>query len=604
MTNTLAIDAPGADPDTDTWSGRRPAMLAIALAVAGLCLAVFLARAEIEAERERWSARAELWAENLGRTITLTVREDIEMLRRMAARLSEHGLDSEGAWIHDARLYMAHEPSYVALAIVDDEQRVVQMITDGKTSEAEVIDWQPAPDAPEFRAGEFRLGKVVNRAAGVDVLPGWIAADVPDLGPVRVVSAWDVDRLVESARSTASFPRDEFHSEIRVGGRTVNASAGRDSGEPRLAATAAIRSDIETAHAVVWPAQPVGIPSRAWLTAAGVALISLLLSLVSYTAWRALADRARLSANEAELRRQVAARTEAEQRLRALADRLDAKVAERTKDLEETAERLRESREEALRLMESARRTGRLAERHAIDLARSNQNLELFMRVASHDMKEPLRMVRSYADLLYQRYGDQLDETALEFLDYAREGAERMQRMLGDVLTLCRIQLDPLDVPVADSERCLEDACANLSLLVSENGADIRPESLLPVRAEPNLLTLLFQNLIANAIKFRDADAPVIAITMQDEGEWVRTEVSDNGVGIAPHYHARVFEPFQRLHSRDERDGSGVGLAICRRIVEWHGGAIGIESDEGEGTTIWFTLPRDESDNTQLQEAG
>ncbi|WP_405242140.1 sensor histidine kinase [Lentisalinibacter salinarum] len=601
MVNTLVIDNAEGGPDKDSWLARRPAILAVCLLGVGLCLAVLLARAEINAERQRWAAGAELWAENLGRAITLTVREDIGMLRRMAARLSAEGIGNGDAWRRDAGLYMAHEESYVALAIIDAEQRVMQMVTDEKTSEAEVIDWQRHLETPDSRVGEFHLGTVVNRAAGVDVLPGWITVDTASYGPVRLFAAWDVDRIVEGARSAASFRLDEFNLEIRIDGRTVNASAGSDAGERRLAGTAEIRSDIETAHAIVWPAEPVGIPSRAWLTAAGVGLISLLFSFAGYTAWRALSDRERLAANEAELRRQVVARTEAEQRLRLLADRLDAEVSERTKDLEETAERLRESRAEALRLMESARRTGRLAEQHAIDLARSNQNLELFMRVASHDMKEPLRMVRSYADLLHQRYGDQLDETAREFLGYAREGAERMQRMLRDVLMLCRIQLDSLDVPVADSERCLDDACANLSLLIGETGAAVHRESLMPVRAEPNLLTLLFQNLIANAIKFRGEDSPVIVINMHAEDEWVRTEVADNGIGIAPHYHARVFEPFQRLQSRDERDGSGVGLAICKRIVEWHGGFIGIESDEGNGTTIWFTLPRDDGDHDPLR---
>ena len=591
MDETLAFDPAEPDPDSGLWRAHSPAILAFALFAAGLCIAVLLARAEIGAERERWLARGQSWAENLSRTITLSVRGDIAMLRRMAARLSEPGSATAVEWRHDALLYLAHEPAYETLAIVDDRGRVLEMVSDGSTSEAELLEWLPPPSAADFRAGEMRLGDVLDRAAGVEVLPAWISIESPRFGPVRLVSAWDVDRLVRSAVTIANFPLDEFHFEIRIGGRVIHASAGAVNSMRTLAATASIRSDTQSAQTTVWPVEPAGVTPRVWLTAGGTALISLLLALVSYTAWRAISDRARLSAGEAELRRQVEARTQAEQRLRALADRLDAKVSERTRDLEQTAARLRESREEALRLMESARRTGRLAERHAIELARSNQNLELFMRVASHDMREPLRMVRSYTDLLHQRYGDELDERAQEFLGYAREGAGRMQRMLEDLLLLCRIQLDSLDLPTADTGRCLQDACANLSLLISETGAVVRHGDLLPVRADRSLLTLLFQNLVGNAIKFRGEEPPVVDITMRREEGKVRTEIRDNGLGIAPRYHARVFEPFQRLQTRDEREGSGIGLAICRRIVEWHGGEIGLDSEEGEGTTVWFTLP-------------
>lgn len=570
---------------------RAPLVVAIGILVAGACFAVLLARAQVGAERDRWFDRSRMWADNLARTITLIVREDTELLRRMAARLAEDEAVSLDAWRNDARLYLAHESSYIALALVDGDERVLAMVTDGKTSEGEVAGWMRPPDRPDFRVAELRLGEVRNRAPGVEVLPGWIVVDSPAFGKIRLVNGWDVDRLIETALTQSNFPLRQFETEIRVNGRLVFASAGATEAQQPLAAAATISADTEDAEIRVWPSQPVGVPPGAWLTAGAVVLIALLLGLVSYTAWRALSDRARLAAREAELREQVAARTQAETRLRALADRLDAKVAERTRDLEQTTAQLHESREEALRLMESARRTGRLAEQHSIELARSNQNLELFMRVASHDMKEPLRMVRSYTDLLHDRYGTRLDEQAREFLSYAKEGAERMQRMLEDVLILCRIQLDSLDLPVTDAVECLQNACANLSLLMQETGAVVREEQLLPVRADRSLLTLLFQNLIGNAIKFHGEESPVIAINMREDGERVRTEVRDNGIGIAPCYHARVFEPFQRLQTRDQREGSGVGLAICRRIVEWHGGAIGIHSTEGEGATIWFTLP-------------
>jgi PAS domain S-box-containing protein len=226
------------------------------------------------------------------------------------------------------------------------------------------------------------------------------------------------------------------------------------------------------------------------------------------------------------------------------------------------------------------------------ELERSNRELEQFAYVASHDLQEPLRMISSYTQLLARRYEDQLDDKAKKYIDYAVDGAVRMQRLINDLLAYSRVSTQGKTLKEIDSHAALGEAIRNLANTIEENRATVINDDLPTVRADATQLGQLFQNLIGNAIKFRGADLPRIRISACDLGlEW-RFAVVDNGIGVDEQYAEKVFVIFQRLHTRQEYPGTGIGLAICKRIVERHGGRIWFESEPGKGSTFYFTLPK------------
>jgi PAS domain S-box-containing protein len=228
-------------------------------------------------------------------------------------------------------------------------------------------------------------------------------------------------------------------------------------------------------------------------------------------------------------------------------------------------------------------------ERHAAELERSNKDLERFAYFASHDLQEPLRMVASYTQLLAQRYKGRLDADADTFIEFALDGAQRMQALVQDLLVYSRAAREPKQEDV-DLDTCLRRALANLEAALSESRGVVRAEGLPVVKGDPGALTQVFQNLVGNALKFRGAYPPEVEVRAERVGpEWL-VWVRDNGIGIAREHAERVFQLFQRLH-RDECPGTGIGLALCRKIVERHGGRIWVESDPGEGATFFFTLP-------------
>jgi len=226
------------------------------------------------------------------------------------------------------------------------------------------------------------------------------------------------------------------------------------------------------------------------------------------------------------------------------------------------------------------------------DLERSNKDLEQFAYVASHDLQEPLRMVSSYIQLLVQHYEGRLDEKAKKFMDYAVDGAVRMQRLINDLLAYSRVGTRGKPLETADTLTLLGEAIRNLAAVIEEKGAIITNDELPAVRADASQLVQVFQNLISNALKFQGVDVPHIHVSARDSGrEWVFS-VRDNGIGIDKQYADRIFVIFQRLHTRQEYPGTGIGLALCKRIVERHGGRIGFESEPGKGSTFFFTIPK------------
>jgi len=230
-----------------------------------------------------------------------------------------------------------------------------------------------------------------------------------------------------------------------------------------------------------------------------------------------------------------------------------------------------------------------LAERSR-ELERSNAELQQFAYIASHDLQEPLRTVQSYLQLLQRRYGSRLDADADEFIGFAVEGAQRMRALITDLLAYARVSsrarpLEPTALP-----EVVQDALRSLHAAITERRAEITIDELPTVRADGNQLRQLYQNLVANALKFND-DVPRVHLgAAREAGGW-RLWVKDNGIGLDPAYGDKIFEVFKRLYGREEYEGTGIGLAICKKIVERHGGRIGVDSSPGQGATFWFTLP-------------
>lgn len=225
------------------------------------------------------------------------------------------------------------------------------------------------------------------------------------------------------------------------------------------------------------------------------------------------------------------------------------------------------------------------------ELARSNAELQQFAYVASHDLQEPLRMVSSYTQLLAKRYRGRLDADADDFIGFAVDGAARMQKLIQDLLAYSRVGTRNLERQAVSMDSVLEYATDMLQLVIKDTGAAVTHESLPSIKVDERQMTQLFQNLISNAIKFRGQEPPRIHVSATRlDGEWLFS-VHDNGIGIEPQYADRIFVIFQRLHNRDDYPGTGIGLAICKKIVERHGGRIWMESEPGKGSTFFFTVP-------------
>jgi signal transduction histidine kinase len=261
------------------------------------------------------------------------------------------------------------------------------------------------------------------------------------------------------------------------------------------------------------------------------------------------------------------------------------------RDIGDLAGDIDSMRKRILQELEASREAHAQLDEQARELARSNDELEQFAYVASHDLQEPLRKVASFCQLLEQRYKGQLDDRADQYIEFAVDGAKRMQQLINDLLTFSRVGRTSGGFEPVDLGEALRRALADLDATMVESRAKVETAELPTVRGEASLLSLVFQNLIGNALKFRSDAPPEVRVTAErSDGEWL-ISCSDNGIGIEPEYTDRVFVIFQRLHAKDEYAGTGIGLAMCRKIVEYHGGRIWLDSDARPGTTFRFTLP-------------
>ncbi len=268
------------------------------------------------------------------------------------------------------------------------------------------------------------------------------------------------------------------------------------------------------------------------------------------------------------------------------------------KDIRAIAADVEDMRQRIVEELDAARSARSQLAEQALELQRSNAELEQFAYVASHDLQEPLRKVASFCQLIEKRYGDKLDERGTEYIAFAVDGAKRMQILINDLLTFSRVgRLNPT-LDDVDLGATLDDAIENLDTAITEAGAEIVREGLpLPqIKGDPTLLTMVWQNLIGNAVKFkRDGVVPRVVIDCEQSandagGEWTLT-VTDNGIGIPEEFSDKVFVIFQRLHGRDAYGGTGIGLALCKKIIEHHGGSIWIDNSFTGGTRFRFTIP-------------
>jgi len=243
------------------------------------------------------------------------------------------------------------------------------------------------------------------------------------------------------------------------------------------------------------------------------------------------------------------------------------------------------------RLRDQRRHSEEALAQKVAELARSNAELEQFAYVASHDLQEPLRMIANYTQLLAERYRGKLDAQADKYIGYSVDGALRMQALIQDLLRFSRVGRAEIEPRTTDCRAVVKQASRNLQAAIEESGAVVNYKGLATIMADPAQLTQVFQNLIANAIKFRGADHPVVQVSAKKkETEWIFA-VSDNGIGIPADHWQDIFVIFRRLHTREEYTGNGIGLSICKKIIERHGGRIWIEAQATPGSCFKFTLP-------------
>jgi PAS domain S-box-containing protein len=283
--------------------------------------------------------------------------------------------------------------------------------------------------------------------------------------------------------------------------------------------------------------------------------------------------------------RDITEMRKAEIELQKYHENLEEQVEERTEELEKTNEKLKSV------IAKHEKAEIKMSEL-VVELKRSNKDLEQFAYVASHDLQEPLRMVSSFTQLLERKYRDKLDEDANEYIWYVVDGAKRMQSLINDLLSYSRVTTKVKDFAKINLNETVDEALFNLEIAIEENDTIVVVDSLPQIHGDSSQMVQLFQNIIGNAIKYRSEKIPEIHISASEgDQEWI-FKIEDNGIGIQPEYNERIFQIFQRLHGSDAYSGTGIGLAICKKIVELHGGSIWVNSKPGEGSIFYFTIPK------------
>ncbi|MFE4689624.1 CHASE3 domain-containing protein [Streptomyces sp. NPDC056749] len=395
--------------------------------------------------------------------------------------------------------------------------------------------------------------------------------------------AEDVDRIERAAQQWRTLRAEPLIAAVRASGPTAASSAPIMRSKADFDSLRALyntqQSHLDDARDVARAELGDARSTRDWVLIALVAGFVLAVVSLSLLLHRVVG-------------RPLGALTSASDRVRAGAftEKIDVRGPSDVRAVSQAAEAMR--RRLVAELAESQERETLLAEQ-TTELRRSNSELEQFAYVASHDLQEPLRKVASFCQLLEKRYSAELDDRGRQYIDFAVDGAKRMQVLINDLLTFSRVGRVQQSWKPVDLDGALDRALTNLTLAVEESGAVVVREEPLPeLLGDSTSLTMVWQNLVGNAVKFRRPDVPCrITIGCVREGDDWHLTVADNGIGIAPEFADKVFIIFQRLHARDEYEGTGIGLSLCRKIIEFHGGRIWLDPETAEGTLIHFTLP-------------
>lgn len=316
----------------------------------------------------------------------------------------------------------------------------------------------------------------------------------------------------------------------------------------------------------------------------GGVIVSFILASMVYFAAAAMIKQKAILHENLKLKQQIAEYKQIEGELGKHRNHLEELVDARTAELKDLNKQLkweitvRQAAEEAV-------------EKHALELERSNAELEQFAYVASHDLQEPLRIVAGYVQLLAKRYKGKLDKDADEFIAYTIDGANRMQALIKDLLSYSRLGAQKKEFFPVDCEHIFNRTVSNLKAAIEDRNSLITRDKLPQVMANETQLEEVFMNLISNAIKYNREPRPWVHVSaLEKDNEWLFS-VRDNGIGIDPKYRDRIFMIFQRLHGKTEYSGTGIGLAICKKVIENHGGRIWVESEQGKGSAFYFTIP-------------
>jgi signal transduction histidine kinase len=524
------------------------------LAAAGTVASLILWSALTAQENAQIARMVQLKTAAIGDMIRHGMEARVQGLDRMVKRWEIGGRPVQRGWESDAGLYVKHYRGYQVIAWADTASRVRWVVP---RAESAAYRGRPfmAEEAPKaaLLAAQKRRVPVFTRTLdlGRDA-KGFFAA-------LPIYSAKGFDGFIVAAFKSRELFDDLLHEEAEHEGYAIAVFGGPeklyDSGGATGPQELKWMQETElglygvTWHVRVWPRSDhlklLQSPLPGVTLVMGL-MMALLLALSVYfaqAAWRR--------------EKEVEAANRALQR--------------------ENAER---------------RRAEETVARHAQELERSNAELQQFAYVASHDLQEPLRIISGYVQLLARRYRGKLDAEADEFIAFAADGASRMQALIGDLLTYSRVETRARAFEPVDCEQILEQALASLKLAIEESGAVVTHTALPVLLADAGQLHQLFLNLIGNAIKYRSAAPPVVHVAAEEQpGEWLFS-VRDNGIGLDPKYSERIFVIFQRLHGRGEYPGTGIGLAICKKVVENHGGCIWVESQPGKGATFYFTIKK------------
>lgn len=506
------------------------------------------------------------------------LRPHVLTLVRMADRWRQQNGTPEQEWVADAELAILHHHAFEGIAFVGPDYRVRWRRPIQNSEQVIGFDMSREPRRREAfdRALETRRAAFTRTHALVTGELGFMV-----IVPAQVHGG--VNGFIAGAFVMEQVFQEVAAGLIRSGDRPIGAFEIVEDGETVFIAGDPVRS--REAMAVqrtlrlsetpwqlrVWPTQALldryrsPLPLLVLLTGL---LMSALLVLVSHLALVASARARALDGTNAALRREVEERQRAEQALMLARDELEDRVAARTAELQ-----------------------------------RSNRELEEFAYVASHDLKEPLRVIASYGQLLERLYADRLDQRGRAFVDYIVDGAQRMHRLLDDVLTYSRAGRTDAPLEPVDTEQLLERTLRDLSAQLADiPGSRVTHDPLPTVMAHELPLQQVFQNLIANGLKFRGEQPPHVHVcACQEDGDWI-FRVEDNGIGIEPGQLDRVFKIFQRLPGADKYPGTGIGLSVVKKIVERYGGTIRAESTVGKGTTFIFSLPVSPPQGDEKQE--